>query len=276
MNIIILGGTGFIGSPLSHSLVEEGHCVTVLSRNPQQSSTRLEPSVEVKKWDPLQWGTLEKELEGKDAIINLAGEPIAEGRWTELRKKDLRDSRIHVTHLVVNALSNLRKAPGILINASGIGYYGPTSMTPVDEHTTAGTGFLAELCVDWEKEAAKAQLFGTRVVSLRIGMVLGKDGGALKKMLLPFKLFMGGPILPGTQPVSWIHRTDLVNLIRFILTNENISGPVNAVAPHASTMTEFCQALGRALHRPSWIPDKFGFTYEYPTLDSALEEIVEK
>ena len=304
MNIVILGGTGFVGRHLCRSLVENGHRVTALTRSPQKASSCLASPIVVKQWDPLQLGTLENELEGHDAIINLAGEPIAEGRWTESRKKNLCNSRVHLTYMVVKALSNLREPPRILINASAIGYYGSTDMTPVDEQTPAGIGFLADLCVGWEKEAALAHLHGTRVVSLRIGMVLAKDGGALAKMLLPFQFFVGGPILPGTQPVSWIHRTDLIQLIQFILNNETISGPVNAVAPQPSTMREFCQALGLALNRPSWFPvpefvlniglgelatlmttgqavnpavaTQSGFTYKFPTLDSALEAIVKE
>lgn len=302
MKIVILGGSGFIGRHLCHSLAEDAHSVTVLSRNAEKASTRLDPRVAAEKWDPLEWGTLEKVIDGKDVIVNLAGEPIADSRWTESRKKALRDSRVHITHLMVNALSHVKQSPNVLINASGIGFYGPTSTTPVNEDTPAGRGFLAELCVDWEKEAARAERLGVRVVCLRIGMVLGHDGGALPKMILPFRLFAGGPILPATQPVSWIHWKDLVSLIRFILDHDRIAGPINAVSPEPVTMKAFCQALGESLNRPSWVPvpgfllkiglgematlmttgqavepgvaKKFGFTFSYPTLGPALQSVV--
>lgn len=304
MKIVIFGGSGFIGRHLCHALAEDAHSVTVLSRNSEKASTHLDPRVTVQEWDPLEWGTLEKVIDGKDVIINLAGEPIADSRWTESRKKALRDSRVHITHLLINALSRLKPAPKVLINASGIGFYGLTSSTPVNEDTPVGKGFLADLCVDWEKEAARARLLGTRVVCLRIGMVLGHDGGALPKMILPFRLFAGGPILPGTQPVSWIHYHDLVNLIRFILDHDSISGPVNAVSPEPVTMKVFCQTLGQALRRPSWFPvpefllkiglgematlmttgqavepgvaKKFGFAFSYPTLGPALKSVVKE
>jgi hypothetical protein len=193
-------------------------------------------------------------LEGADALINLSGEPIANGRWTAACKQALRESRIGTTRLLVQTLSRLSSKPRTLINASAVGYYGPRDPTPVTEETTPGSDFLANLCVDWEKEARQAEALGLRVVRLRIGIVLDKDGGMLLRMTPPFRYFLGGPISPGHQWISWIHRQDLIGLVHWTLAHPTISGAVNAVAPGAVTMREFCRTLGRVLGRPSWLP----------------------
>lgn len=193
-------------------------------------------------------------LESADAVINLAGAPIADRRWTDARKQLLTESRVLATRSLVDALSRCSSKPRTLINASGIGYYGASDDRVLDEGSQRGHGFLADLCLAWEADALRAQKFGARVVTLRTGMVLGKDGGALPKMLLPFRLFAGGPILPGTQWVSWIHREDHIGVIRWALTTPTVSGPVNAVAPEPVTMSQFCKVLGQSSHRPSWLP----------------------
>jgi uncharacterized protein (TIGR01777 family) len=239
-----------------------------------------------------------------DAVINLAGEPIAEGRWTTSRKRLLIDSGVHSTRRIVDALSARPVKPSLLINGSGIGYYGASDDRVLDERSTLGEGFLAELSAAWEEEALRAGQFGTRVVLLRIGMVLGQDGGALPKMLLPFRLFAGGPILPGTQWVSWIHRRDLIGLVQWVIRTKALSGPLNAVAPETVTMKQFCDTVGNVLHRPSWLPVPGlalrlalgelgtlmttgqrvapakalagGYVFRYPALEPALREIVAK
>ena len=304
MNITVIGGSGFIGRSLCPALVQEGHQVTVLSRNPEKARTRLRASIPVIKWNPLHLGTMEKIFADTNAIINLAGEPIADARWTKNRKGVLRDSRVGTTRLVVNALSNISKRPRVLINASGIGFYGPQELTSVTEHTGPGIGFLAELCVDWEQAARRAEEYGVRVVQLRLGMVLAGDGGALPRMLLPFRLFIGGPIPPGHQKVSWIHWQDLLALIKVTLLDETLHGAINAVSPYPVTMREFCQTLGQVLGRPSWlsvpafalrlglgelatlmttgqhveplVAQGLGFPFAYPTLEPALQSILSK
>jgi uncharacterized protein (TIGR01777 family) len=304
VNITVIGGSGFIGRSLCPSLVQEGHQVTVLSRNPEKARTRLGASIPVSKWNPHPLGTLEQVFAETDAIINLAGEPIADARWTRNRKGVLRDSRVGTTRLVVNALSNISQRPRMLINASGVGFYGPQELTTVTEQTGSGSGFLAELCVDWEQEARRAEEYGVRVVQLRMGMVLAGDGGALPRMLLPFRFFIGGPITPGHQKVSWIHLEDLLSLIKVAILDDTIHGAINAVSPYPVTMREFCQTLGHVLGRPSWLPvpafvlrlglgelatlmttgqhvdplvaQVVGFQFAYPTLEPALKSILKQ
>ena len=206
------------------------------------------------EWHNREAGILEHCLEGADAIVNLAGAPIADGRWTDARKRLLTESRVLTTRLLAEALSRCASKPRTLVSASGIGYYGPSDDRVLDEGSARGAGFLADLSCAWEAEALRAGEFGVRVVLLRTGMVLEQDGGALPKILLPFRLFAGGPIMPGTQWVSWIHRRDHIGLIQWALTTPSVSGPVNAVAPDAVTMNQFCDAIGQVLHRPSWLP----------------------
>ena len=302
MNIVVSGGTGFIGRVLSHSLVHDGHRVTVLSRNPREAVPVLGPDIRIETWDAQMPGTWERVLDEADAVVNLAGNSIADARWTPERKRALVESRVETTRLLVQALTRVATRPRTLINASAIGFYGPRDAMPIDESTPAGSGFLADLCVAWEREAVMAEPLGMRVVRLRIGMVLEKDGGALPRMLPPFRAFLGGPISPGHQWISWIHRQDLIDLIQWILTHPSISGPVNAVAPSAVTMREFCHVLGQVLHRPSWLPVpelalrvalgelgtllttgqrveprvalRSGYTFHFPTLKPALQAIL--
>ena len=254
MKIVVSGGTGFIGRALCQSLRRQGMSVTVLSRNLQHAKAVLDPAITVVEWDGAVSGPWEHELDGAHAVINLAGAPIAEGRWTPKRKQLIVESRVNATRLLVRAISRLTNKPRVLISASGVGYYGTSQDRLFDERNGPGSDFLAELCVAWEQAAQAAQSAGVRVVCLRTGMVLERDGGALAKMVPPFRAFVGGPIAPGTQWVSWIHRDDLIGLIEWALTNEQVSGPVNAVAPEAVTMKEFSGTLGKVLNRPSWLP----------------------
>lgn len=255
MSIVITGGTGFVGRALGHALLQQGYRLTILSRRPAEVHRLFaSPSVTAVEWNGREPGSWERCLTDADAVINLAGAPIAEGRWTTARRQLLVESRIGPTRLIVDALARRRSGPYVLINASGIGFYGPSDDRLFDEQASAGSGFLAKLCVDWEAEARRAGEFGARVVIMRIGMVLDREGGALPRMLLPFQLFLGGPILPGTQWVSWIHRQDLVGMMLWALRTSDLSGPLNAVAPVPVTMKVFCETLGRVLHRPSWIP----------------------
>ncbi len=304
MHIVVTGGTGFIGRPLYASFIQEGHRVTLLTRRKEEAQRSCGPTVTTVEWNGKEAGAWEHSLEGADAVINLAGAPIADVRWTDARKQLLTESRVLTTRLLVEALSRRSSKPGTLISASGIGYYGASDDCVLDEGAARGRGFLADLCLQWEAEALRAAQFGTRVVILRTGMVLEQDGGALPKMLLPFRLFAGGPIMPGTQWVSWIHRRDQIGLIQWLLATPNVSGPVNAVAPEAVTMHRFCELLGRVLHRPSWLPVpgfvlhitlgelgtlmttgqrvypakalSGGYAFHYPTLEPALRAILTK
>jgi uncharacterized protein (TIGR01777 family) len=304
MKVVIAGGTGFIGQTLCDSLGQAGHHVLLLTRRKEESQRALGSHVTPVEWNGRESGAWEQSLEGADAVINLAGASIADGRWTDTRKQLLMESRVLATRALVEAVSRCASKPHTLINASGIGYYGPSDDRALAEDAPRGQGFLADLCLAWEQEALQAQVLNVRVVLLRIGMVLDHDGGALAKMLPPFQFFLGGPILPGTQWVSWIHRRDLIGLIQWALATPGISGPVNATAPKAVTMTEFCHILGHALHRPSWLPvPRFalkailgelatlmttgqrvvpekalsqGFTFHYPNLESALQNIAAK
>ncbi len=303
MRIVVSGGTGFIGRPLCASLCQEGHQVTLLTRR-IEAQWPCGSTVTAVEWNGREAGAWEQCLEGADAVINLAGAPIADGRWTDARKRLFTESRILSTHLLVEAMSRCTSKPSTLINASGIGYYGASDDRVLDEGAARGEGFLADLCLAWEAEALRAAEYGVRVVMLRTGMVLERDGGALPKMLLPFRFFAGGPIMPGTQWVSWIHRRDHIGLIQWALTTPSISGPLNAVAPDAVTMNWFSEILGRVLHRPSWLPVpgfalemalgelgtlmttgqrvtpakalSGGFAFHYPTLEPALRAIMAK
>ena len=302
MRIIVCGGTGFIGRPLVNELLENGHSVTVLSRNATSARALLPSSAACINWNPGSAGTWTQVFNDADAVINLAGEPIAEKRWSETRKRLIWDSRVSATRAIVEALRSHATKRCVLVNASGIGYYGASDDGLLDEGAARGTGFLADLCLKWEAEAMRAAEFGTRVVVLRTGMVLEADGGALAKMLFPFRLFAGGPIMPGNQWVSWIHRRDHIGLIQWTLTTPMVSGPINAVAPEPVTMKTFCEVLGKVLHRPSWLPVPRlalnillgelgtilttgqrvipakamaeGYTFHYPTLETALRAVI--
>ena len=254
MRIIVTGGTGFIGRALVNELVENGHSVTVLSRNALKARMLLPSSATCIDWNPRSVGIWSEVFQGADAVINLAGEPIAEGRWTQARKDLIRDSRVSVTKAVVDGLRSHATQSCVLVNASGIGYYGPSNGISINETVGAGTGFLSDLCVEWEREARRAEDCGVRVVRLRLGMVLERDGGALPKMVLPFRFFLGGPIMPGSQWISWIHRRDVIGLIQWALMNPRVSGAVNAVSLDPVTMRTFTRALGNVLNRPSWLP----------------------
>lgn len=302
MKIIVSGGTGFIGRTLCHRLSEAGHQVAVLTRDLPQAWRRLGAGPELLPWEGLEGGGWEAALEDADAVVNLAGASIADARWTSKRKHLLLNSRLGVTRRLVEAVARRARRKVVFVSASGIGYYGASDNGVFDEGAPQGSGFLADLSAAWEAEARRAETMGARVVPVRIGMVLERDGGALAKMLPPFRLGLGGPIMPGSQWVSWIHREDLVGLIEWVLADSTISGPINAVAPGAVRMVEFCRLLGAALHRPSWLPVpevavKLGlgelgsllttgqrvtpkvalshrFPFRYPELGSALASIV--
>lgn len=231
--------------------------LTVLSRDPERARAQLDVSgqspARALRWDPLQEPAPVQALAGQDAVVHLAGEQIAQ-RWSERAKRAIRDSRVTGTRNLVAGLHGCEPRPRALVSASGVNYYGPRGEEPLDEDAPAGRAFLAELCAAWEAQAAAAGALGVRVVQLRTGVVLAPRGGALAKMLTPFRLGLGGPVAGGRQYVSWIHIEDHVSLMLAALEDERWSGPFNATAPEPVTNGEFTRALAGALHRPALVP----------------------
>jgi len=257
MKLLLTGCTGFIGRELIPLLIKEGHNLTVISRQSKEKLTAIanDQSISVIQMNPAESSSWNKEeiqnsLKNCEGVINLAGEPIAEKRWTEDHCKEITNSRIETTNNLIKNLSNLKNPPKVLINASAIGFYGSHSQTKFNEESIPGDDFLANLCKEWES-IAKNKPRASRLVIIRIGIVLAKDGGALGKMLPIFRAGLGGPIGDGKQWMSWIHRTDLCNLIKEIVKNSSWSGVVNGVAPNPVRMNEFSNSLGQALGRPS-------------------------
>jgi hypothetical protein len=259
-------------------------------------------SIRSVQWDGRSSGAWEEQIDGADAIINLAGESIGGRRWTPAQKGRIIGSRVDATRAIINAIRRAHRKPAVLVSGSAIGFYGDVPEGSVTEEGKQGSGFLAETVERWEREALIAGPLGVRVVTLRTGVVLGRDGGALARMVLPFRLFFGGPIGSGRQWFSWVHRDDAVGAILFTMTNREIAGPVNVTAPEAVTMQRFCSVLGHTLHRPSWAPVPAlmmktllgemsgmiltgqrviplrlldsGYEFRFPHLKEALEDIV--
>lgn len=253
MNIVVAGGSGFIGRELIKRLLEEQHTLTLLTRHPDKVAIN-NASLHVQRWDAQTVDGWADRVDGADAIINLTGETIAGHRWTTSQKQIILASRIDSTRALVLAIERATKKPAVFINASAVGFYGHVPAGDVPESFPKGDNFLANVCDQWEREARAAEKFGVRVVLARFGVILSRKGGALKKLMMPFSLFVGGHLGNGRQWFPWIHLGDVVAGIVFILTHRNISGAVNFSAPDAVTMREFCKALGRALGRPSWAP----------------------
>lgn len=250
MKVVIAGGSGLIGRRLIEELLRAQHEVIVLSRRPE-NVRNVFPAVHAEFWDAKTSDGIINVLEGADAIINLTGESIAAKRWTPKQKKQILSSRIESTHAIVDAIKHTKRKPTVLLNASAVGYYGNVPEGEVTEANPRGTGFLADVCTLWEAAALRARDSDVRVVLLRTGIVLDKNGGALKKLLLPFRLFIGGPLGSGKQWFPWIHLEDEVNAILFAMEKQDISGPLNLAALETVRMLEFCQVLGKILHRPS-------------------------
>lgn len=246
MKILITGATGLIGQELSKYLETQGHTI--------YSLTRGKGGDHAIHWDPEAEQINRPAIEGFDAVVHLAGENIAEGRWTKAKKQRILDSRVDGTEFLCNVLANLVNPPKVLISSSAIGWYGSRGDELLTEKSGPGEGFLADVCKQWEAATEKAKKAGIRVVNLRTGVVLSNKGGALAKMLLPFKLGAGGVIGNGKQWMSWIGLEDLVRMIEFAITNQTVSGPLNGVAPGAVTNREFTKTLGKVLHRPTIFP----------------------
>ena len=251
MRVTLTGATGLIGAKLVRALNARGDDVTVLSRDPARASGAL--GVQAEAWRPLDEPAPAHALAGRDAVVHLAGEEIAQ-RWNDDAKRAIRDSREIGTRNLVAGLAAADPRPAALVCASGVGYYGKHGDEVVDETTPAGDDFLAEVCVVWEREAARAGELGMRVCSLRTGVVLDRQGGALAKMLTPFKVGVGGPVGNGRQYLPWIAVDDLVGIYLAAVDGEGWSGAINASAPEPVTNREFSRALGRVLHRPAVLP----------------------
>lgn len=289
------GGTGFLGGALVDALRAGGNEVLVLTRNPARDGGEVQ-------WSPGRGlGSWAAAFEGAGAVINLAGAPIAEGRWTEARKTSILASRVEATRAVVSALRAAAAEGAVLLNGSAVGYYGTHRGDALDESSPPGHDFLAKVCLEWEAEALEARAIA-RVVLLRTGFVVARDGGALPRLALPFHFFAGGPLGSGRQVMSWIHRDDWVAMVRWALTSTGVSGPLNLTAPSPVTNREMAAAVGRALHRPAFMPapsfalrlmlgemadalilngqrvlprvaQEHGFRFQYESIDEALAEI---
>lgn len=300
MRILVTGGTGLIGRALVADVRRDAHEVVVLSRNPARAPD-LAPGVEVQPWDGRTvagWGPL---VNGVDAVVNLAGENISSGRWTAARKARIAQSRLDAGRALVQAIAAATHKPRVLIQASAVGYYGPRGTEALTEDAPPGEDWLSQLAVEWEAVTRPVEDSGVRRAIIRTGVVLTRAGGALPKMALPFRFFIGGPVGSGRQILPWIHRADVVAAIRFLIDHADARGPFNLTAPEAPTNAEFGRALGRAMRHPAWLPvpgfalrllfgematvlltgqravpaklQQLGFTFRFPTLDAALADI---
>ncbi|NJK40927.1 MAG: TIGR01777 family protein [Acaryochloridaceae cyanobacterium SU_2_1] len=257
MKVAISGATGFVGRHLVHRLQTEGHEIIALVRHAARAAhifpAEQFPSVRLVTYQPQASGAWQQAISGCDAVVNLAGEPLVGERWTAARKQEIIDSRSIGTQKIVEAIGQAEVQPSVLINASAIGYYGISQTAEFDETSPSGDDFLAQVCQVWEQAAQAVTQTGTRLVILRLGIVLGQ-GGALAKMVPPFQFFAGGPLGSGQQWFSWVHLDDLVNLILYALSQKEMTGVFNATAPQPVQMQELCQSLGAVLNRPSWLP----------------------
>jgi uncharacterized protein len=300
MRVTLTGATGLIGSRLVSALLERGDQVTVLSRDPGRARSRLPAGAEAVRWDPSSPAPTEA-LGGRDGVVHLAGENLAQ-RWTDAAKERIRRSREEGTRNLMAGLEAADPRPGVLVSANGAGYYGPRGDEPVGEGEPPGDDFLAQICAMWEREARAAESLGMRVVVVRTGVVLDRSEGALAKMLLPFRMGVGGPVAGGDQYMPWIHPDDVVGIYLAALDGDHWSGPVNAASPEAATNKEFSKALGRALRRPAMapvpalalkalygemshlvltgqrvVPDRpleLGYSFVQPDLDAALRDVL--
>jgi uncharacterized protein (TIGR01777 family) len=257
LRVTVSGATGLIGRGLLSALQARGVELTVLSRDPGRAAATLaaaglEP-VELVRWDPSTEPAPAQAIGGREAVVHLAGENVAQ-RWTGRAKQAIRESRVIGTRHLLEGMRDASDRPRVLVSASAVGYYGRHGEEPLDEDAPAGDGFLARVCAAWEAEAEKASELGVRVVLLRTGVLLDPAGGALARMLPPFRLGLGGPVAGGRQYVSWIHREDLLGIVLSALSDERWYGPVNATAPEPCSNREFSRTLGRALNRPALLP----------------------
>ena len=303
MRVIIAGGTGLIGRFLTDSLAADGHEVVILSRGPARARA-LPAGVLVEHWNGRTVEGWAHWVNSAGAVVNLAGTNLASGRWTAARKQLIRDSRLHAGRALVQAIEGAVHKPRVLIQSSGVGYYGFHGEELVQEEDPAGTDYLARFAVDWEASTAAAETLGVRRVVIRSGAVLTTQGGALPKMMLPFKFFAGGPVGSGKQGFSWIHVGDEIGAIRFLIDSDSAHGPFNLVSPQPTTNAEFGRVLARVMKRPFFMPvpafmlrlvlgelssvllegqravpkrlGELGFTFRFPDVVSALTDLLSR
>ena len=254
MKLAVTGATGLVGGALCQDLIQAGHQMVALARNPEKAGKKL-PAMEVAAWDAISGHPPVEALEGLNAVVHLAGEAIAAGRWTSQRKRMIRESRVVGTRNLVEGLSHCQNPPKVLVSSSAIGYYGTHGDELLEETSQPGNDFLAELCQEWESEAKRAADSGVRVVLVRSGLILAREGGALPRMLPPFKMGVGGPLASGKQWMSWIHIKDELEAIKFAIEQDTVEGPLNLTAPNPVTNEEFSKTLARVLRRRPF----FGF-----------------
>jgi uncharacterized protein (TIGR01777 family) len=306
MRVFVAGGSGMVGARLVRALHGRGDHVVLLTRRPEAVRQSLGSACTVVAGDPVQPGPWAEAVDDCDAVVNLTGENLFNRRWNDAFKKQLRDSRVLSTQNVVQALARrpttAAGVPKVLVNASATGYYGPHGDEELTEESPPGDDFLARLCVEWEQAAREAEGHGLRAVLVRTGVVLGRDAGAIPKMLTPFKLGVGGPIGSGRQWLSWVHHADIVGILLLALDNAAAAGPVNGTAPQPVTNRDFSRALGRALHRPAFLPTPgfalklglgevaevltagqrvlpakalaLGYKFKFPDIDAALADVL--
>lgn len=306
MRVFVTGGTGLIGSKLVRRLQQQNDKVTLLTRRPEAAHAAMGSECTIVAGDPTQPGPWMEAVDDCEAAVNLAGENLFTKRWNADFKRVLRDSRINSTQNVVQALARKGRGatgqPKVLVNASAVGYYGPRGDEELTEESPPGNDFLAQLCVEWEREAREAELLSIRVASVRIGVVLDKEGGALGRLLPPFRMGMGGPTGSGRQWISWIHHEDLVGILLLALDNMTVQGSINAMAPNPVTNRDFAHVLGQALSRPALLstpefalrmllgevadvvltgqrvlPKKalaLGYAFRFPALNEALVDVL--
>jgi hypothetical protein len=304
--VIITGATGLIGRLVCAALRKQSYDLVIFSRNPEQARTVLPGAAAYIAWSPAEDGPWAAELNDTAAVIHLAGAPISQGllgpRWTDEYKAQIRDSRVIGTRGIVNAIAAASRPPAVFICASAIGYYGYHDATPLNEESPAGSDFIASVTMAWEREAVRAQDSGVRTVRLRTGLFLDPDDGVLPQIMLPFKLFSGGPVGSGKQYYSWVHPADHLKLLLNALTDERYSGAINITAPNPLTNREFADTLGNVLNSPSWLPVPefslrltlgemadlvvkgqrvlparalaLGYEFQYPTLEPALRDLL--
>ncbi|AFV02974.1 Cell division inhibitor [Dehalobacter sp. UNSWDHB] len=253
MNVLIFGGTGFLGRNLTKELISNGYQVAVITRNQKITANKVEGDVKLIEWDNSSSLSSAYDFKEFDVVINFAGESIGNHRWTESVKQEILNSRINTTRFIVNAINDGIINPKVLISASAVGYYGSRQDDKITENEGPGQDFLAGVCRKWEAEAYKVQNELTRVVTIRTGIVLGSQG-ALTAMVIPFKFYVGGPLGKGNQWLPWIHIQDLIRMIRYIIEHDEVTGPVNGTAPEPVRMEGFTKILGEVLKRPSWFP----------------------
>ncbi|TDL30658.1 TIGR01777 family protein [Jeotgalibacillus sp. S-D1] len=299
MKVLLSGGTGFAGQAITNLLTEQQHDVYILTRNPDKYKSK--PHVHYVEWLK-DSSAPEETLPSIDAVVNLAGESINNGRWNDDQKKRIYESRMEATDEILRIIRTLDSTPSVLVNASAVGYYPPSETKIYTEQSMeSGNGFLSKTVVDWEKKAMLAQDEGVRVACARFGIILGKESGALPSMALPYKLMAGGTVGTGKQWLSWVHYEDAARAVLYAIENEQMEGPYNVTAPNPMRMKEFGETLAKVLHRPHWIPapsfalkaalgdksalvlegqkvlpkvlEEKGFDYHYPTLHEALKNI---